>query len=713
MKRIRNERGAALLAALVVMSVLLALVGATAISTSTDTRTRGIFGHSLTDFYAAESGLNVGMAEFRNIFLDYNVPQSSDLTPRTITTNGRTVTYEMSEVAGNPKRITIPAGEQFAGANSYQYTYEVMSKAESIGATSKAEIGGQFLIDYIPIFQFFGFYAKDLELSPGPPMTITGRLHTNEDLYLDGKLEIMDAPSQGVNSVTVTAAGNIYRGTKPINGCRTADYVRIDKLEDVVAPSGDLDPMDLPCNADATRNVAQSELDGWLGTVKRGVGSVSMPQPDIVDRGSGVFWNDADLRIVLKLNSADRLPGGAYDLPHAIEVQNADGSRDVTKTNALHAFMSDGAWNDTNSVPYRGTMPIFYSALPFSADAACGACADDNPGCGGHTDPGCYDGGGAPDLPVRDAGSGAYSQNMSAAPFTGSGAGTFDLDYRRGGYYNWREQKWITMLNVNIGDLLRWNAQNLSPFFANGDSSTGGLVIFLSVEGPLAGGINNYGVRVFGGANLNIPGGIGVSADPTGITLASDQALYILGDYNRGIVPGTQINPWSDQTNNLPRQPAAAIADSLVVLSEGYWNPGCAGLACRDGQSVDTITSTTRQARLTTINAAFLAGVDETPDGYPGWNSYSGGLHNYPRMQEDWSYPLTNLYLRSSFVSLGPPRHVRGPWCLNPPGPGCNSYYPPQRLWEYESAFETLENLPPMTPRVVHVKQLLFTQEFR
>ena len=43
-----------------------------------DTQLRGAFNPSITGFYAAESGLNAGMGEYRNIFLDYNVPHGSD-----------------------------------------------------------------------------------------------------------------------------------------------------------------------------------------------------------------------------------------------------------------------------------------------------------------------------------------------------------------------------------------------------------------------------------------------------------------------------------------------------------------------------------------------------------------------------------------------------------------------------------------------------------
>src|SRR6185503_1181460 len=111
--------------------------------------------------------------------------------------------------------------------------------------------------------------------------------------------------------------------------------------------------------------------------------------------------------------------------------------------------------------------------------------------------------------------------------------------FRRGGFYNWRELTWMRLLNINLNDLIRWNAQNGQPFFQTNDTTDGGLVIFASVHGPNSGVRNNYGVRIFGSAILPLPGGIGVSADPTGVTVVSDQAIYVLGDYNRGIVnPG-------------------------------------------------------------------------------------------------------------------------------------------------------------------------------
>ena len=139
------------------------------------------------------------------------------------------------------------------------------------------------------------------------------------------------------------------------------------------------------------------------------------------------------------------------------------------------------------------------------------------------------------------------------------------------------------------------------------------------MQGPNSGVKNNYGVRIFGSANIPLPGGIGVSADPTGVTVVSDQAIYVVGDYNRGVV-----NP-----GDPPRQPAALIGDSVNVLSNNYWktNGNCAD-PCQfnDSQSDLFLNNARRNATATPINSAFLAGVDKTPDGFLGTSSYNGGL---------------------------------------------------------------------------------------
>jgi hypothetical protein len=267
---------------------------------------------------------------------------------------------------------------------------------------------------------------------------------------------------------------------------------------------------------------------------------------------------------------------------------------------------------------------------------------------------------------------------------------------RRGGFYNNREQRWVRMLNVNLHDLLAWNRQNGGPLFPPDNNNEGGVVIFLSVKGPGSAGFGTprYGVRVFGTPNLDFAPN---AVDPTGVTVISDNAIYVEGNYNNGTgtctFGGAGACPW---------MPAAFFGDTINVLSSNW----SSSLLCRnDCQSFQALAN--RPAAPTTVNAAFIGGVDLTTNG-----NYNGGFENYPRMHEDWSVAGgTTLTYRGSFVSLGIPQHNNGAWCGT--GAACNIYNAPVRNWDFDTNFTNAANLPPMTPRFVTVQQILFTENFR
>jgi hypothetical protein len=40
-------------------------------------------------------------------------------------------------------------------------------------------------------------------------------------------------------------------------------------------------------------------------------------------------------------------------------------------------------------------------------------------------------------------------------------------------------------------------------------------------------------------------------------------------------------------------------------------------------------------------------------------------------------------------------------------------YNPPVRAWGYDTTFQNVAWLPPLTPRVVSVQQIVFTENFR
>jgi hypothetical protein len=116
------------------------------------------------------------------------------------------------------------------------------------------------------------------------------------------------------------------------------------------------------------------------------------------------------------------------------------------------------------------------------------------------------------------------------------------------------------------------------------------------------------------------------------------------------------------------------------------------------------LSDASRNASDTTINTACLAGVDTTTSG-----NYNGGFENYPRFHEDWG-GRTLTYL-GSFVSLGTPQHVNGPW--GGTGNTWNIYNPPARVWNYDARFSNVATVPPLTPRFVYVQQIRFTENFQ
>jgi hypothetical protein len=271
----------------------------------------------------------------------------------------------------------------------------------------------------------------------------------------------------------------------------------------------------------------------------------------------------------------------------------------------------------------------------------------------------------------------AKTSNLSACSGTIAGLAVGNT----ASFYNNREAKTIRMLEVDMEALFNCVGQyNLfGPGVDLDDDTDGGLVIYLTVKGPNSNDpANPYGVRLRNSAKLK-PSASGY-AKPIGVSIISDQAVYTLGNYN-----------------SVDKIPAAIMTDSFNILSNAW---------------VDTNSSWTKRIPSNTIvNTAVIAGTDSTGgiDGINGQGgSYNGGLENYPRMHEQWgSGPKTLTYL-GSFISLNKPHHVKGSWAYGSP-----QYTAPNRDWKYDTDFNVMEKLPPMTPQVIYLKQELFLREFQ
>jgi hypothetical protein len=212
---------------------------------------------------------------------------------------------------------------------------------------------------------------------------------------------------------------------------------------------------------------------------------------------------------------------------------------------------------------------------------------------------------------------------------------------------------------------------------------------------------------------------------PAPLTIASDQAIYVQGDYNNSSDNASDINNDSYDaaaaSNDPSFQPAALMGDTINVLSRACWDDtrgvkGSTSNQCArprilsdDQIPIDYHTDRMGLAKATTVRAAFLGRTEKTN---PAAQRFSGGVNNYPRFLENWTNGGGANYISfkyyGSFISLGEPIEFGGGGVFD----GGRYYQRPKRDWFYDEKFNSSTNLPPLTPRVVYVKQKVFKRDY-
>jgi hypothetical protein len=146
----------------------------------------------------------------------------------------------------------------------------------------------------------------------------------------------------------------------------------------------------------------------------------------------------------------------------------------------------------------------------------------------------------------------------------------------------------------------------------------------------------------------------GAKVPPGGITVVSNNPVYIQGDFNSGRTgtgtgePGSNDatpNPEDPEAGTYKRQPASVMADAITLLSNS-WNDANAGLE---------ITNPAKIASNTTVNAALVAG-NVPSDGV----NYSGGAQNFVRFLENWTDKSFTYY--GSMLGLYASKQALGAW---------------------------------------------------
>jgi hypothetical protein len=167
----------------------------------------------------------------------------------------------------------------------------------------------------------------------------------------------------------------------------------------------------------------------------------------------------------------------------------------------------------------------------------------------------------------------------------------------------------------------------------------------------------------------------GVEND-SGLTVVSENPVYIMGNYNTGGTSVATSNPPSNTnptTSNVvsgyARKQSAVVADAITVLSNN-WEAS--------GPYTSSTNRSSRPAVSTTINSALVAGIVPSAGG-----NYSGGAENFIRLLEDWNANSRTFCYYGSMVQLYTSVQANAPWT----GSG-NLYKPPvNSRYYWDAAF--------------------------
>jgi hypothetical protein len=192
---------------------------------------------------------------------------------------------DSTEVALVADWASAPLISQYQGLNGYAATYRVTSYAQSIKGRDKpsAAVQQDVQLAVVPVFQFTIFYNMDMEICPGPNMTIKGRVHSNGNLYSQPQAQLTFMGD-------VTSALKIIAGKSPNDpSIRTPGTITFNGEHD-----GGVNSLNLPLGTNNSPAAVHAIID--IPPVGESPNSVM---------GQQRLYNQADLIILVYDNSVD------------------------------------------------------------------------------------------------------------------------------------------------------------------------------------------------------------------------------------------------------------------------------------------------------------------------------------------------------------------------------------------------------------------------
>jgi Tfp pilus assembly protein PilX len=231
-------------------------------------------------------------------------------------------------------------------------------------------------------------------------------------------------------------------------------------------------------------------------------------------------------------------------------------------------------------------------------------------------------------------------------------------------------------------------------------------------------------VRLYDGEDLMLAGGTNQLSSTLGITVASENMVYIWGNYNT-----TGINeapPDGESCLNDPdgpcyylgdQVPASIVCDAFFPLSKTWFDsisalfPDDLGDRPADRDLPGVTSETSVRAGIIAGNnmSALSAGAggndagNYSTDNNANESRLNGGMHNFPRFLENWGSRRYNFV--GSLIPLYHSTQAMGQYHS-----GSTIYSPPARNWAFDATFRQPDKLPPGTPQFQYIESTAFRQ---
>jgi hypothetical protein len=348
----RDEHGFVMVTALALLLMLGMLGVSTVMKSSDDMEVTANQFRDLQALYAAEAGAEKAYATFWQSVKATNKPPDP-LPAAEFDCGYYSVDYRVDS-GGFTGTRTLTSGS-YAGLYALVTDFDIYghAKSDNTGVQNSVKIRVENAL--IPIFQFAVFYDDVLEFHPGPPMALTGRVHSNSDIWLD-------SDNQLSFDSYLTSAGSIYHGSNPASG--RAEYNGQVRIKDGAGTYQDVENDDGTWLDHTDPAWFEESVARWNGNVRdvdHGVDALTLPletsdEPiSIIKDASGGNTDSYEHKATLKIMDGQAL------------YKNGASWVDVTANLTASGVLSTGSFYDQRDERYYDVTEIDISKLNTSA----------------------------------------------------------------------------------------------------------------------------------------------------------------------------------------------------------------------------------------------------------------------------------------------------------------------------------------------------------